>query len=308
MKRAVLLIAVLALLAAALPVFAQTSLTSQQQESVQTVSDAVTAIGELDSYTMYSKQIINQQMEMGVGQQTMNIVNDITQTIDFQVVKTADGYNASGALEQSTVTDLGTGGTETVLTFEMVLLDGDTYVRVSGDAGPLAAMFPEGWSNLSDPAAAANPLLSALNVESMVGLGSQSFLTEDSAVLGIEELDSAEIDGQTMRVFDINYDTTALAASGVFDAMSSSLGSLAGPQGGDPQEMIQDMFEDAEITYTAYVGADDGLLHQLDNTMAIDATLSFQGMTLPLVMTIDSTTVFSDFNEPVEIEAPEVGT
>jgi hypothetical protein len=271
----------------------------------------LTAIEGLKSYTIESEQTISQQMAMSFGEQSMNIVNDIIQTVDFQVAKNGDSYNASGTLEQNTVTDMGAAGsTDTTLTFELVTLDGETYVRASGDAGMLGGVLPEGWTSLSDPSAGTNPIFATLSGENLTRLYNQALPINETTVVGIEELDGSRLGAAGMRVFQIDYNPSALIESGMFDSLGSALsGSGSGAAAGiDVEQLLQDMFEDAEITYTVYVGDDDGLVHQLDSTMAIDATLNMQGMSIPLVMSIDSTTVFTNFNEPVTIEAPELGT
>jgi hypothetical protein len=65
------------------------------------------------------------------------------------------------------------------------------------------------------------------------------------------------------------------------------------------------MFTGAQITYTVYIG-EDGFLYRLEGSVAVDTTLEVQGISLPLVMTVESTSVYSDFNEPVTIKAPVV--
>jgi hypothetical protein len=93
--------------------------------------------------------------------------------------------------------------------------------------------------------------------------------------------------------------------SGVFDSMSSMAGGNMTPE--EAQQMLQNMFEGAGIVYTIYVG-DDGLVRQLDSVVTVDSEITVQGLTLPLVMTVESTTTFGDFNQPVTIEVPELGS
>lgn len=159
MKRAFLPVLLLLLLAASLPVFAQGDLTAEQQDAITVVADAMAALEELNSYSLHSEQLIIQDMEMTMGEQAVTITNDITQTLDFVMMKTEDGYNVSGSMEQETVTESGGQSSTLSLTFELVLVDGEAYMRVSGDAGPMSSMLPEGWVSLDDPALVGNPLL-----------------------------------------------------------------------------------------------------------------------------------------------------
>jgi hypothetical protein len=301
MKRLILLVLAIFVLAAAFPVFAQ-------DEAVQTVSDAVAALQELDSYTTHVEQTIAQNIEMGSGDTAMSITNDIVQTIDLQVAKTDEGYNAVGTIDQNIASGTAGQSQELAMTIEIVLLDGVAFLRGSSESPMLANIIPTEWTEIDDSIATTNPTLAGFSPSALQQFYGINAAFDAETIESITELDSAEIDGQSMRVFEIEYSLDALLESGMLSGLTGGMGAQAGMSDEDLQALVEDILSGSDATYTAYIGADDGLLHQLDSVLTVDTTMNLQGMSLPLQMTVDSSSTFSGFNEPVEIEAPEVGT
>jgi len=112
MKRLLFVVLALCLVGSVVPAFAQ-------DEAIQVVSDAVAGLSELDSYTSHVEQTISQGVEMGAS----NMTNDITQTIDMQVVKAGDTYNATGTIDQQISSGMGGQTQDLGMTLEIVLLD-----------------------------------------------------------------------------------------------------------------------------------------------------------------------------------------
>jgi hypothetical protein len=106
-----------------------------------------------------------------------------------------------------------------------------------------------------------------------------------------------------VRVFEIDYNPQSLIEGGVYDDMAETIGGA-----GNSQNFLHDLFGDAQVIFIAYVGETDGRLYQIATTMSLDATVDIQDTSVPLNLTIDNSTTYSHFNEPVSIKAPVVGT
>jgi hypothetical protein len=299
MKKRLILLMLAVFVLAAVPVFAQ-------DEAVQTVSDAVAAIQELDSYTTHVEQTISQVVSLGSGDTAMSTTNDVVQTVDLQIVRTDDGYNTAGVIDQTITANTAGQVQEVPLTIEIVLLDGVAFLRGSSESPLLANAIPTEWTEVDDNVAASNPVLASFAPSALKQFYGVNAAFDEDTIESITELDSAEIDGQTMRVFEIEYSMDALLETGLLDGLTGN--AQAGMSAEDLQALVEDILSSADAVFTAYVGEDDGLLHQLDSVLSVDTVMTFQGVSMPLQMTVTSTTTFSGFNEPVEIEVPEVGT
>jgi hypothetical protein len=306
MKRVLLLMIVMTL-AAGIPVFAQgNAFTDDEQAAMDAVSGAMDAVLAADSYHVNTEQYISQQIEVSVGKETFNLDNGISQTSYFQMIKTAAGYDSVGTIDQIINTEVSGEATNISLSLKMVMLDNNIYLRVIGDAGELASMLPQGWVNLSeDSSARSNPFFSSFDPDAITQLSSLRIPFDETTITGIEVLDRAEIDGQTMDVFQVEFDPQTFIDSGVLGTLGQSITSQFTAE--ETEQLLEDMFRDAQLGYTMYIGQ-DGLLHQLDSALVIDTTLEIQGFSVPLVMTMNSSAFFSRFNEPVTIKEPVVGT
>jgi hypothetical protein len=292
MKR-IVLVMLAVVVVAALPAFAQ------NDELTQIVSEAIAGLQELDSYTIHADQTVNMQMDMTMGEQTLSIVNEFIATNDIQVQTTVDGYNLAGTLVQETHSNSAGREISYTLTFEVVAVDGDTYLRANDTSGVLSSILPEDWVNVTEDAGD-NAMFASFVGDNLDQLTSVIFPIDATTVTSIEELDTAEVDGESVRVFAFQLHPDALISSGMFDSLLESFGT-------EQTEQMYAMFEGAEMMFVAYVGEADGILRQLDTSITItDAVLPAQGMELPLNMQVEGTTTFSNFNEPVTIEAPEV--
>jgi hypothetical protein len=204
MKRIVLSFLALLLLAASSPIIAQ-----DQSAAINVVASAVNALRELDSFRIHTHQIIVQNMEFTTTQQsattttttTTFVTLDITQTSDFQVVKTNEGYDVIGTVERNTFSDTAVEPINLALTFEVVGVGDKMYVRTTGEAGPLSAILPEGWVDLDDPSLIGNPIFASFNSAIIQQLYHQNIPIDEHSVILIEELNGEEMDGQSMRIF-----------------------------------------------------------------------------------------------------------
>jgi hypothetical protein len=289
------------LLVASMGVSAQ-GLSTGEVEAVADVATAFEAFQTLDSYVATVDQVVAQNMTMGTGAAAQNIVNDITQTGEIKAVRTETGYNIEGTLEQNVVSGM---GQNISMTLGLIIVDDVLYARVDDISEFLATMAPEGWVNVNEDGAS-YPLLAGINPASLSQLYTLLYPMDEESVLSIVKAEADEIDGQAMRVFDIEYDTNVLVTSGYMEIVAESLAASA--PGVDVEELATQMLESATLNMRVWIGEDDGYLHRMENELYFNTELAIQGMTIPMEQTATSTVTFSGFDEPLEIVAPEIGS
>jgi hypothetical protein len=188
---------------------------------------------------------------------------------------------------------------------EMILFDGEFYLRIT-DVSPrsIRSSFPDDWVNVED-AQDDYPFLASINVETITSsyAGPLSIPIDEDSVLAIEEGEDDEIDGQDMRVFEIEYGAEVLLST---EAMSALVEAFAGMAPGiDVEDIIAQMADGAEIIYTVWIGEDDELIHRMDSAVSIDTTLDLMGTEFDFVQETEATAVYSDFGEDFDIEEPD---
>lgn len=230
-------------------------------------------------------------------------------TQEFDFAKTETGWNIEGTVAYAMSLPFG----EFQISTEIIVVDGVTYVRSSDAPAELPLTLPTTWVNLEEYnaespngglpiSASAEELLAAL----MIPINAES-------VTAIAALPDDEIDGQTMQVYQITVDSAAVLeseAASLFDIGMGGggavpAGGLQPPQGAPelpaaPTEMETPSPEDIQMIFAVYVGADDGLVHRVYAVVNIAA--SGEGANL----TSTTITDYSNFNEAVEITAPEL--
>lgn len=231
-------------------------------------------------------------------------------TQDFDFAKTETGWDMEGTVTYALSLPLG----EFQISGEIIAVGGITYVRAGDAPAELPLTLPTTWVNLEEYnaespngglpiAASAEELLAAL----MIPINAES-------VTAIATLPDDEIDGQTMQVYQITVDSAAVLeseAASLFDIGMGGGAVFAGgsrpPQGAPelpaaPTEMETPSPEDIQMIFAVYIGADDGLVHRIYAVVNIAA--SGEGANL----TSTTVTDYSNFNEAVEITAPELGS
>jgi hypothetical protein len=292
-----LLFCILLLTVFALPVYAQ----DDPREIVMT---AVEAMAELDSYHITTEQILDQSVSFSMNGQTSSTSTRLEQTMEADYQRDGDDYNFIVTLEQQVVVDMMGSKTEVEMTMEMIVVDDEFYLRFTDVSESLESLVdPDEW--LTSDNIADNPLTAMINPD---GFSAQITnpviypITEET-VTDVEERDSDEIDGVEVRVFDLEFDTEALAES---DAIQALLGAFnTSGMGVDMEDMMRQMMRNAELELTFYIGVEDGLLYQTESALSVDGPIEISGTEVDFVQSVQNTTRFSAFNEEVEIEAPE---
>lgn len=309
MKRIAVFVVLGLLLVGVFSVGAQ-GLSEGEKAALADVSAAFEAFLKLESYTSVMEQTITQDMSLNMGQQTMGgqtlqFSNTISQSGTSVIQNTEDGFNMSGKLEQLITQNMGAGSQEMGWTLDLIVVDGVLYGRVDNAKGMFSTMAPEGWINVNEDGAD-SPIFAGINIEMLQQTYGLTYPLNEETVISITKLEDEELNGQVMRVFDISYNIDALLESGMFAAALGAVGEQPGMTQEELIDLINQMLSGAEFQLKVWVGQNDGLLHRFDSLLKVDSTISFQGMSMPMVMEVVSSVTFSDFNAPVEIAAPEI--
>jgi hypothetical protein len=205
------------------------------------------------------------------------------------------------------VEDLNIQGTPTVAdslarTIDIIALDGQIHARMRDAVPTVTTPVPNQWLDIT---ASTDPIpgleITALErYIDMMMAGLQYPLTT-SVVTEIAEMDTDELDGQTMRVFDISLDWERLLLLNLdeFELL---------------KQMMWDLTSEVEGTFNIrlWVGADDGLVHQVQVTAKTERELDRDPDnaydTVNITETHRISFRYSQFNQPFEIEAPSSDT
>lgn len=242
------------------------------------------------------------------------------QTLEADLVQTEEGWNVQGSLISAMTLPFG----EFELTTEIIVVDGVTYLRFGEAPEGMPLDLPTEWVDLETFSAAQGQGGGMIGGAGLTASADQftSFLglpITPEIVTGITPLADDEIDGQVMQVYQLTVDSAALLESEAATLVNVGIGGGAGmmgggmtpPQGaqggampempempeGTPEPLAP---ENVEFTFAVYIGADDGLVHRIYSVVSIAADTT--------AITLTSLTDYSNFNDPVEIAAPEIGS
>lgn len=326
-KRTVPFMMVCLMLALAMvaPVRAQDGggLSSDQLALLADVQTSVTKFYDQHAYTVAGQQVST----MGIDMMGQSMAFTTTQNIAGQTIVGKDGsvVASSQSLEQIVDTAIPGSpvGMNQTFVYETILVDGETYIRFTSSEGfGLASdMYPEDWTNVTD--ASSNPLIAVYAANPSYGTNYLPINGFDpSLVTAISEGEADEIEGQAMRVIEIELNVAAAQTQGLYGtnqvATSQALGAVLG--GGVPanpgvpstdpvsSDQVQQFLEDMTITQRIWIGVDDQLPHRVEMTLSLDTEMEVAqlGGSLPFTMENVTTLDYTDFNGDFTIEAPEV--
>lgn len=282
-----------------LTAFAQDDgLSAEEVELIAYVQSAYENLLEVDTYRASGKQTITQTISLS----GVTVDQDITQNMETQVRTDEQGTDSYAYVEQSTTsTSPQTGSTSLALTLETILIDGEFYLRYTGLDETTASLLPKGWAKAEDV-----PGMEMLNLDALAELNGtdqlQLFQLAEKKVASIIELDPQEIEGISVRVFQIVWQQDAfndIAGGNLMDM--SSLGV-------DTEQFLLDLYTSSVYEQILMINAETNLPYRVEFQMVTEnLDLSVQGMTMTLSQTSVNTTTLSGFNEPVEIEVPTLG-
>jgi hypothetical protein len=275
------------------------------------------------------------------------------QTASFDASKTTDSWNVNGSRTIAITTQNG----EIDVQIDTIIVDGKLYMQISGmpqfgqqqdQTQNAAPTVPQGWFDPAqldasgqrvpgvgntDPQTTIQTLLDALNLP-----------VSGQSVTALKELPADNIDGESMRVFQLTLDPAVILQSDAAGLLRGALGGFGGfggfgprgqgtdgqngngQQGGQNGNGQNGNFTppgqgtafptrqppnpaDYQITFAVYVGDQDQLIHRIYSVIAITATQdNGNGFGGQSARTITTVTDFSKFNEPVTITAPQLAS
>jgi len=276
-------------------------LTEDDLENIEFVATAFANMAELESMTSAGTQLVDQTIE-AQGQEVIQVIEqDVTSDIIL-----GDDPAFSSTVIQTLNTQIGLQSLEVEMTMDMISLENNVWVRVRDASREVAAQFPSGWINVAQNPNRI-PGMELLNIEQMLQTTNSALnypITAD-AISRITELESEERDEQNLRVFEIELDWEGFIESDEFELIRDMFNPGATPVNVDA--MMEQMFNGAVISMVVYIGEDDNLVYQVDQTMNIDAEIENM---LPGVRIIDmrqdmtGSFTYANFNNVAEITAP----
>ena len=282
---------------------------AQDDDIVDFVLEALNSVAEQSSVQLTTETVIAQEIDMTGMPMEFSIIQSGEGAVIYD-----DGEVSAVSLLVTQSMDAGGMGAlfgDLGLTLEMVYVDGETYTRVSDVTGFYEMMLEEFNADewvLDESATAALPF----DIDTIIAQGGNVAIDTwvEEMVASAEELDGETANDQAMRVFALEGDMDALFDS---EALSSVLSNFD-MDGLDLSSMGMDM-EDldlgmsdmtATLEMIVWIGEDDGLPYYVETITTFDTVMSMMGQSMDMTMILTQSTVYSDYNEDITIEAPEI--
>jgi hypothetical protein len=287
--------------------------------SMMAVTKTVCADGESadscqlrqDAYQMMAKlnSVVVEDLNMNL---TINEGEDITEMqmtgmYEYVVNEAEEGLGANlhAKIEEGAM--VSPEETESLSGAEFIIVDNRGYT--SRDGG-------ETWTVEELDADALQGVGMLLGIAGVEGASLDLF--SDPAIFTVTALDDVEIDGQMMKVqkLEVNLQSLLMDADALGALLES--GSQVGGDAvstdelGDPAEiammsaMLIPFLTGTEFSSTLYIGADDGLVHKVEQNYVFKMDLSaFDPETPPMEMSYVLSGLITNHNSDIVIEAPE---
>jgi hypothetical protein len=278
-------------------------LSEEDLTTLEYVSKSFQDTSSLTALHMVGGQTVNQD----ISAQGTTIKQTIEQNFDGDLVLATDSTQSDATqmtLEQSLSASGAGQNVSGTMTMDMIITDGVVYVQVYDTTGSFSGQFPDGWVNVSENPSAI-PGMNLLNIEQLAEMiRPVTYALNKDTVNSISEQSRETVDGQEMRVFSLSLNSKGLSESSTFKQLASAFNT--GSLGVDAQQIINDMLKGASLDLRLWIGTEDNLMHKSSVTVKIDANLNISGENVNLKQTSEGAFTFSNFNQPVEIQAPEV--
>lgn len=281
------------------------SLTDDELELVNYVSDSLNKLTALTSIYLEGTQVIEQDIRA----QGQTILQTITQDMTGWVLLEDLVANAMDMTTLEGIAASYDPGQDVDLGFsmDMRLLDGVLYMRVYDVPVELAGLYPDGWINFTEDGNLYQGF-QLLNPEQLTNVAASTGMTNvynENTVTGIEELESETLDdGTEVRVFSITLDAVAVFEDDSTESMLSALN--LDSLGVDTETLMNDMLANAEYFVTIRIDSETDLAAEIAILLNIDTELTLQGITLDFIQNMTADFSYSRFNEEFEISAPDL--
>jgi hypothetical protein len=249
--------------------------------------------------------VIDQTIDQTIAAQNSISISQIHQAIDGAIDYTGDHPALELTMVQNAVIQSGAQTVEIPLTMDLVLLDESSYLRVREVSRDMIGMFPEGWGTPDQ-----FPGVQVLDYDEYIrniNPGAQYPITPET-VRTISQLEADTLDDLAMQVFDLEFDAEALVENEAYGQLSQL---FANSSSEEMEETIKEIFRGASFKLRLWIGEADQLIYRAIMDVQIDAQLSGlipgTDIVTHVQMTLHSQVDYHSFNEPVEIEVPELG-
>lgn len=252
-------------------------------------------------------------LEMDMGGAAQLIEADAA--IDGQYVFAEGDFAAWYTVQEQafSMTVPGAGQMAFDLTLESLMADATLYERVTSESPMFASALPGGWTVVDD--AAGTPTAGAMDPTAMmpgIDITKLPYIIRQDTVATVTERDSETIDGRAMRTFDVemNMDAVSQQMSAWMSGMPND--ELSEEDAEVAAGIMPGLFSEMEMAWTVWIDTATNLPYRSAGTMIGPLTMGQpgapQGMTVVMDMTLEFEMTFTEFNVPVEIEAPVPGS
>jgi len=280
---------------------------AQDDDIVDFVLEALNSVAEQSSVQLTTETFIAQEIDM-TG---MPLEFGIIQSGEGAVIYEDGEVSAVSLLLTQSMEADGMGAIlgDLGLTLEMVYVDGQIYTRISEVSGFYEMILEElnaGEWMLDENTTAALPF----DIDTIIAQGGNVAIDTwvEEMVASAEELDGEIVNDQAMRVFALEGDMEALFTEEGLEALMSDFdmeGLDLSSMGMEELDLgMSDMT--ATMAMVIWIGVDDGLPYYVETVTSFDTVMSMMGQSMDMTMTLTQSTVYSDYNDDITIEAPEI--
>ncbi len=298
--------------AAVFPALAQGTLSADESLLLEIVQDAFEAVLAEESYHVTGDQRLAQTLTYTREDSDYTLNQSFEQMLEGWIVRQGEAGRAVQITMTASV-EYGYAGQTPVQggqVVEVIVIDDTLYMRVSEVTPPQAgANIPPGWVNLSEEPDAI-PGTSLINTDQYSRLLSTyvNYPLTSEAVLAITELAPERVEEVEMRVLEIVFDVPTLLRSGQFDLMLSAFN--VEDYGTELDTLLALMGENAAVTMQVWL-TPEHTLYRTDSRLSLSAPLEETAPNIEqaaMTQEVTASLVYSDFGQPFDITAPEVGS
>jgi hypothetical protein len=306
------------------PARAQETFTPQQQAALDDIRAAYEQLIALDSYSATLTMQLNQDLTMKYLGKALSI----TQKVEAKgtlLLEAAPGFQQPNQdftlVETMSADQQGTGQEpyrgSSSFNLETIIASDRVYLRMEFPAS-MAGVFPQGWHDVTG-GAKGYPGLEMIDFEGLLKLGtplSPEFMdTLFAAVREVDILAQEVVEGRTLDRYRLTLDPLIVYQHGGLAALGGVFNENA-IHPIDATRLIELLYSDPNTRFIVEyaIDAGDHTLHEYTGTVSTDVDVSEAlssdvapfGATVTLAQTVITTVQPYAFNEPVDIQVPEL--
>jgi hypothetical protein len=323
MRRAAVIGLLIALIGGVLtPAQAQSGLSDQEQTMLDQIGAAFQNYAALNSYQVDVTQHVEQTITVSYLGQNLQLVQAVDAEGTSRQARADNtwGWNLSAQLTENVsqqVTGLGQDQpTHTgPILLDLIAVGDQVYMRMKvPDA--IAGTVPQGWQDVTN-GAEMFPGMAMINIDQVITLNGGLVMENPAAIIqavtAVEDGGTETVEGRVQHHYRLTLDPSVVLELGG-TAIEQMLNADAVPF--DVEGLVALLYTDPDTRFTLEiaVGESDQMIDELSQSMALDVQVGPDLITDPALkeaeMTLTQTSVqtnrFYRFDEPVDIQAPEL--